>query len=128
MGPGSPPAGYRPAARLAGTTIVRDPTPAEHGLSCCGRSGYFCIQRFEQGFDPAARNTPRNEDDPAATVVGRPVRQPGGWMKDVLNAVDDRRLVGALQDIDDALEPQEIGTAMLRESLKKEALAPQPGS
>ena len=41
-------------------------------------------------------------------------------MKDVLNAVDDRRLVGTFQNIDDALEPQEIGPAMLRESLKKE--------
>jgi hypothetical protein len=88
--------------------------------TCSGRSGYFFIERFEQGFDPAARNAPGNEDDPAATIVGRPVRQPRGRMKDVLNTVDDRRSVGAFQDVHDALESQEIGAAMLRERLKKE--------
>jgi len=41
-------------------------------------------------------------------------------MKDVLNAVNDRRLVRTFQDVHDTLESQKIGTAMLGESLKKE--------
>ena len=41
-------------------------------------------------------------------------------MKDVLNAVNDRRFVWAFQDVHDAFESQQIGAAMLRESLKKE--------
>jgi hypothetical protein len=66
---------------------------------CVSGVGDFRIERFEPRFDPAARNAPRNKDDSAATIIGPPVRQPGGRMKDVLDTVDDRRLVGALQNI-----------------------------
>ena len=47
-------------------------------------------------------------------------------MKHVLHAVDDRRLVGAFQNVDDALESQEIAAAMLGKRLEKERQRHRP--
>jgi hypothetical protein len=47
-------------------------------------------------------------------------------MKDVLDAVDDRRLLGAFQDVHDAFESQEIGAAMLGKRLEKERQRHRP--
>ena len=41
-------------------------------------------------------------------------------MKDVLDAVDHRRPVRAFDDVDDAFEPQEIGTAMRGQRLEQQ--------
>ena len=47
-------------------------------------------------------------------------------MKDVLHSVDDCRLVGALQNVDDAFESQEIAAAMLGKRLEKERQRHRP--
>ena len=57
--------------------------------------------------------------DPAAAIVGRPARKPSRCMKHMLYAVDHRWSVRALQNVHDALEPQQIGAAMLGECLEQ---------
>ncbi len=47
-------------------------------------------------------------------------------MKDVLNAVDDRGLVRAFQDVHDAFEPEEIGAAMFGNRLEKKRQRHRP--
>ena len=47
-------------------------------------------------------------------------------MKDVLDAMDARRLIGAFQDVHDAFESQEIGAAMLGKRLEKERQRHRP--
>src|SRR5262245_23091385 len=80
---------------------------------------HFCSDRFEQRFDPALRDSTRDEDDAACAIIRRPALEPGGRVKHVLDAVDHRRPVGALRHIHDALEAQEIGAAMLGERFEK---------
>ena len=41
-------------------------------------------------------------------------------MEHVLDAVDDRRMVGVLADLDEALEAKQVGAAMVGEGLEKE--------
>jgi hypothetical protein len=81
--------------------------------------GHFCTNGFEQRFDPALRDSTRDEDDAAATIIRRPTLEPGGRVKDMLDAVDHRRPVRALRNVYDALQAQEIGAAMLSERFQK---------
>ena len=46
--------------------------------------------------------------------------KPRGRMKDVLDAVDDGRPVGAFQNVHDAFEAQQIGAAVLGKRLEEE--------
>jgi hypothetical protein len=80
---------------------------------------HFCADRFEQRFDPALWDSTRDKDDAAAAIIRRPTLEPGGGVKDVLDAVDHRWPVGALRNVHDALEAQEIGAAMLGERFEK---------
>jgi len=41
-------------------------------------------------------------------------------VKDVLHAVDHQRTVRTLGDVDDALEPQQVRTAMLGQSFEEQ--------
>src|SRR5262249_59597955 len=84
-------------------------------LTCKRHVSYFRADRLEQRFDPALRDATRDEDDAAIAIIRRPALEPGGRVKDVLNAVDHRRPAGALRNVHDALEAQEIGAAMLGE-------------
>ena len=78
------------------------------------------INRLQQHLDPALRNVPDNENNPAASVIGRPAIEPGGRVKDMLDAVDHRRSVGAFGNVHDALETEQIGAAVLCECFEKE--------
>ena len=69
--------------------------------------------RVKQHFDPMLRDAPRYEHDPAATVIGRPALEPGRRMKDMLDAVDHRRPIGAFYQVHNTLEAQEISAAVL---------------
>ena len=80
---------------------------------------HFRADRFEQRFDPALTDSTRDEDDAAAAIIRRPTLEPRGRVKDVLDAVDHRRPVGALRNVHDALEAQQIGAAMLGERFEK---------
>src|SRR5437016_9382489 len=81
--------------------------------------GHFCANGLQQRFDPALRDSARDEDDAAAAIVRRPTREPGGRVKDMLNAVDHCRPVRALRNVHDTLQAQEIGAAMLSQSFEK---------
>jgi len=74
---------------------------------------HFRADRLEQRFDPALTDSTRDEDDAAAAIIRWPTLEPGGRVKDVLDAVDHRRPIGALRNVHDALEAQQIGAAML---------------
>ena len=54
--------------------------------------------------------------------------EPGGRVEDVLDAVDDGRTVGALGDVDDALQAQEVAAAMLGERLQQQREGDGAGS
>jgi hypothetical protein len=51
------------------------------------------------------------EDDSAAAIIGWPAWQPAWGMEYVLDAVEDRGLIAAFQNVHDALEPQLIRAA-----------------
>ena len=57
-------------------------------------------------FDPAAPNATGNQDHAAAAIIRGPAREPGGRMENVLDAMNDGRLLRALPDIDNTLEAQ----------------------
>jgi hypothetical protein len=48
---------------------------------------HFCTDRFEQRFDPALRDPTRDEDDAASAIIRRPTLEPGGRVKDMLDAI-----------------------------------------
>jgi hypothetical protein len=75
--------------------------------------GHLRPNRVKQHFDPTLRDAPRNENDPATAIIGRPALKPGWRMKDMLDAVDDRRPVGALYKVHNTLDAQEISAAVL---------------
>ena len=116
---------------LAASRASSGRQPVAHGHGSAATSGFpgqlrrnrrvshFRADRFEQRFDPALRDSTRDEDDAAAAIIRRPTLEPGGRVKDVLDAVDHRRPVGALRNVHDALEPQQIGAAMLGERFEK---------
>src|SRR5262249_13629979 len=80
---------------------------------------HLCTDRYQQRSDPARGDPTRDENDAAAAVIRRPTLEPGGRVKDMLDAVDHRRPVRALCNVHDALQAQEIGAAMLRERFEK---------
>jgi len=82
--------------------------------------GNFGIERGQQSLYPTAWNIARDEDHAAASIIGRPAGQPARRMKHVLDAVNDSGPLRAFQDVHDALETEEIGTAVLRDGFEKE--------
>ena len=54
------------------------------------------------------------------TVIGWPAIEPGRRMKDMLDAMDHRRPIGAFKNVHDALETEDIGAAVLGERFEKE--------
>src|SRR4051812_35153921 len=89
-------------------------------LACTGQVRDLCTDRVKQHLGPTLRNTAPDKNDPAAAIIGRPALQPGGRVKDMLDAVNHRWPVRALRNIHDALEAQEIGPAMLGECFEKQ--------
>src|SRR5258708_3042945 len=83
------------------------------------RVSHFRADRFEQRFDPALRDSTRDEDDAAAAIIRRPTLEPGGRVKDVLDAVDHRRPLRALRNVHDALEAQQTAPPILAEPFEK---------
>ena len=81
------------------------------------------LQSLEQRLDPSSRDVAHDENEAAAAVLGRPAIEPGGRMEDVLHAVDHGGPVGALGDVDDALQAQEIAAAVLGQNLRAAASA-----
>src|SRR5262245_48260317 len=86
----------------------------------CVHVGHLRPDRVKQHFDPTLWDAPRNEHDPAAAIIGRPALEPGGRMKDMLDAVNHRRPIGALYKVHNTLEAQEISAAVLGKSFEKE--------
>ena len=82
--------------------------------------GHLRSDRVKQYFDPTLRDAPRNEQDSATAIIGRPALEPGWRMKDMLNTVDHRRPIGALYKVHNTLEAQEISTAVLGKCFEKE--------
>src|SRR4051794_40561610 len=83
------------------------------------RVGHFGIDGVEQHLDPALRHAPRDENNAAAPIAGGPAIEPGRRMKDMLDAMDHRRL-WAFENVHDALEPEDIVSAVLGERLEKQ--------
>src|SRR5262249_58607697 len=69
-------------------------------LTCDRHVSHFRTDRLEQRFDPALRDSTRDEDDAAAAIIRRPMLEPGGRMEDMLDTVDHCRTVGALRNVD----------------------------
>src|SRR5947199_4724721 len=109
----------RGSGAVSGTTaLVRGRTVSTQRI--CLDLADLRLQRNEQRLDPAARNAPRDEHEPAAAVRRGPAVEPGGSMKDVLNAVQDCWPVRALRNSYDAFQAQQIGAAMLGERFQKQ--------
>src|SRR5439155_3346291 len=88
-----------------------DDVPVGRSYSPSSRNvGHFYANGFQQRFDPALRDSTRDEDD---------ALEPGGRVKDMLDAVDHRRPVRALRNVHDTLQAQEIGAAMLSKGFEK---------
>ena len=106
---------------------VRHPAEGAH-LAIDRHVGDFFADCLQQNFSPTLRNAPGDENNSAATVFGWPAIEPGGRMKDMLDAMDHRRPVGAFENVHDALETEDVGAAVLGERFEERASAPQPGS
>jgi len=92
----------------------------------CVHVGHLRPDRVKQHFDPTLWDAPRNEHDPAAAIIGRPALKPGWRMKDMLDAMDHRRPIGALYKVHNTLEAQEISAAVLGKRFEKEGQSDGP--
>ena len=81
---------------------------------------HFITDGRQQKLSPTPRNAPRDENNPAAAIIGRPAIEPGRRVKDMLDAMDHRRPIGALKNVHDALETEDIAAAVLGERFEKE--------
>src|SRR4051794_32498852 len=78
------------------------------------------FDRSDQRLDPGPGKTAADEHEARAAVAGGPAVEPGGRVEDVLDAVDDGGPVGALGDVDDALQAQQVAAAVLGQRLQQQ--------
>jgi len=80
---------------------------------------HFSTDRIKEHFNPTLRDAARDENNPAATIIGWPSLKPNRRVEDMLDAVDHGRLIGALRNVHNAFEAQEIRAAVLGERFEQ---------
>ena len=69
-------------------------------------------------LDRLALDIADNEHKPRAMIFGRPRFEQSRWVEQVLNAVHHHRPAGPVDDVDDALYPQQIITTHRRHNIE----------
>ena len=89
------------------------------GAGRCGPRG-DPVDQLDHALNLGPLEVLGDEDDLAAPVGIRPPVKPGEIVQEMLGALNDRRPVGFLGDMDDALHTQQIGAEILLDRIEQQ--------